>query len=159
MGVGSSYSYAGKAAATDATINPEASKTRSITRACRNCRAHDRRNIAGRCVLSRTASGALSRALHVRRSKSPEPTIRRRTCCLRQPYSRIVRDQRMVVAMNVSRPMWILAAWGMLTAPALADDFDCRWFIPAADQTVAVPCAEVSPPPEQEVRVEQAPPT
>ena len=32
----------------------------------------------------------------------------------------------MVVAMNLRQKMWVLGAWGMLTAPALADNLDCR---------------------------------
>jgi len=44
--------------------------------------------------------------------------------------------------MNVRRLMWVFAAWGTFTVPALAEDLDCRWFIPAADQTVPVRCAQ-----------------
>jgi len=54
--------------------------------------------------------------------------------------------------MNARQPIWAIAA-AMFAVPCLAEDRECRWFIPATGLTVPVRCEEDSQNPATPLRV------
>jgi serine protease Do len=60
------------------------------------------------------------------------------------------------VVANAHRLVWISAALSIFAGSALAEELECRWFIPATGGTVAVRCddenPQTSPPARQDVQ-------